>query len=277
MRRTLTHGYATSDRNDILNVPPSRTAQNPQSNSFAVQAMIASLLGIAIYSSLELIVLIFSVFRNYRDLYFWSLLVSASLGVIPDALGLLLKYFKLAPIWIPVTLSTAGWCIMVTGQSLVLYSRLYLVALNTTVLHWALGMIIFNAIVFQIPQIIASYGAVYDCRSHFPHFFNIWEKVQLTIFFLQEIIISTLFIVQTIRMLGLYPERSKRRNNIMYQLLAINTIIILMDIALLSLEFSGHFITQTVLKCFFYTVKLKLELAVLSRLVSFVGSRPQVE
>jgi hypothetical protein len=246
-------------------------------NSFAVQAMIASLLGIAIYSSLELIVLIFSVFRNYRGLYFWSLLVSASLGVIPDALGLLLKYFKLAPIWIPVTLSTAGWCIMVTGQSLVLYSRLYLVALNTTVLHWALGMIIFNAIVFQIPQIIASYGAVYDCRSHFPHFFNIWEKVQLTIFFLQEIIISTLFIVQTIRMLGLYPERSKRRNNIMYQLLAINTIIILMDIALLSLEFSGHFITQTVLKCFFYTVKLKLELAVLSRLVSFVGSRPQVE
>jgi hypothetical protein len=88
----------------------------------------------------------------------------------------------------------------------------------------------------------------------------------------QEIIISALFIVKTIRMLRLYPERSKRRNNIMYQLLAINTIIILMDIALLSLEFSGQFITQTVLKCFFYTVKLKLELAVLSRLASFVRS-----
>jgi hypothetical protein len=125
-------------------------------NSFAVQATIASLLGCTIYSSLELILLVFSIFRVYRGLYFWSLLVSASLGVIPDALGLLLKYFELAPIWIPVTLSTFGWCIMVTGQSLVLYSRLHLVVLNTTVLHWVLGMIIFNAIAFQIPQINAS-------------------------------------------------------------------------------------------------------------------------
>jgi hypothetical protein len=56
----------------------------------------------------------------------------------------------------------------------------------------------------------------------------------------------------------------------MHQLLAINTAIILMDISLIVLEFIGLFIIQTVLKTFFYTVKLKLEIAVLSRLVSFV-------
>lgn len=238
-------------------------------NSFAVQATISSLLGCALYSALELIFLVFTVFSRYRGLYFWSLLISAMLGIIPDALGLLLKYFELAPIWISVTLSTAGWTIMVTGQSLVLYSRLHLVVLNTKVLKLVLGMIIFDAITVQIPQIIASYGAVYACQRHFTQFFNIWEKVQLTVFFVQEIIISTIFIVATTKMMRFNPTRTKRRSNIMYQLLLINFVLILMDVSLLVLEYMGLFITQTVLKCFFYTVKLKLEIAVLSRLSSF--------
>ena len=246
-------------------------------NSFAVQASIASLLACALYSAIELIILVFSTFKKYHGLYFWSLLISASLGVIPDALGLLLKYFQLAPIWIPVTLSTAGWCIMVTGQSLVLYSRLHLVLLNRRLLHFVLTMIIFDAVVLSMPQIIASYGAVYVCYLHFQTFFDKWEKVQLTGFFVQEVLISSVFIVQTTRLMRLYPTQSTRRTNIMYQLLAINFIIIVMDISLLTLEFKGFFITQTVLKCFFYTVKLKLELAVLSRLASFVQSHYQLE
>jgi hypothetical protein len=246
-------------------------------NSFAVQASIASLLGCALYSAIELIILIFSIFKKYHSLYFWSLLVSTMLGVIPDALGLLLKYFELAPIWIPVTLSTAGWTIMVTGQSLVLYSRLHLIFSDRRILHFVLGMIIFDAIVLQIPQIIASYGAVYVCHLHFQSFFDKWEKVQLTGFFVQEVLISSFFIVQTTRLMRMYPTQSTRRANILYQLLAINLMIIFMDISLLTLEFTGYFITQTVLKCFFYTVKLKLEIAVLSRLVSFVQAHYQVE
>ncbi|KAJ5749223.1 uncharacterized protein N7511_010919 [Penicillium nucicola] len=246
-------------------------------NSFALQGFIVSLLSIALYSSLELIILVFSMFHTYRGLYFWSLLITASLGVIPDALGLLLKYFQLAPIWIPVTLSTVGWCIMVTGQSLVLYSRLHLVQRDKRVLKFVLGMIIVDAIVLQIPQIIASYGVVYACDLAFGRFFNIWEKVQLTVFFVQEIIISSIFIVQTVKLLHSYPTRSKRKTNIMYQLLAINTAIILMDISLIVMEFLGLFIIQTVLKTFFYTIKLKLEIAVLSRLVSFVQADFQPE
>ncbi|KAJ6110072.1 hypothetical protein N7486_002307 [Penicillium sp. IBT 16267x] len=241
-------------------------------NSFAVQASVASLLACALYSALELIVLVFNIFHVYGGLYFWSLLISASLGVIPDALGLILKYFELAPIWIPVTLSTAGWAIMVTGQSLVLYSRLHFVVENQTVLRCVLGMIIFNAIVIQTPQIVASYGAVYACHTGFPSFFKIWQKVQLTVFFVQEIIISALLIVQTTRLVLSFPSRSKRRTILMYQVVTINAVIILMDIALLSLEYNGLFITQTVLKCFFYTVKLKLEIAVLTRFASFMKS-----
>ncbi|CAG7927980.1 unnamed protein product [Penicillium olsonii] len=208
-------------------------------------------------------------FHIYSGLYFWSLLITALLGVIPDALGLLLKYFKLAPIWIPVTLSTGGWAIMVTGQSLVLYSRLHLILRDQRILRCVLAMIIVDAIILQVPQIIASYGVIYACHLAFGPFFNTWEKVQLTGFFVQEIVISSIFIVQTVNLLRSYPTRSKRRTNIMYQLLVINLAIILMDISLIVIEFIGLFIIQTVLKTFFYTIKLKLEIAVLSRLVSF--------
>ncbi|KAJ5134624.1 hypothetical protein N7448_000356 [Penicillium atrosanguineum] len=246
-------------------------------NSFAFQASITSLIGCAMYSALELIVLVFLVFSRYHGLYFWSLLITSSCGIIPDALGLVLKYFELAPIWIPVTLSTAGWTIMVTGQSLVLYSRLHLVVYNTKVLRFVLGMIIFDAITMQIPQIIASYGAVFACQKHFMRFFNIWEKVQLTVFFVQEIIISTIFIVAAMRLMRLNPTWTKRRSNLMFQLLTMNFAIIAMDVSLLTLEFLSLFILQTVLKVFFYTVKLKLEIAVLSRLSAFARSHYQDE
>lgn len=41
---------------------------------------------LAIYNALELLLLIFTSFRKYRGLYFWSLLV-ASAGIIPYTIG----------------------------------------------------------------------------------------------------------------------------------------------------------------------------------------------
>lgn len=71
--------------------------------------------------------------------------------------------------------------------------------------------------------------------------FNLWEKVQLTVFFVQEIIISTIFIVATIKLMRLIPNKTKRRSNLIYQLLTINFLIIAMDVSLLALEFSELF------------------------------------
>ena len=51
-------------------------------NSFAVQASIASLLACALYSALELIILVFSTFKKYHGLYFWSLLVARTASQI---------------------------------------------------------------------------------------------------------------------------------------------------------------------------------------------------
>ena len=57
----------------------------------------------------------------------------------------------------------------------------------------------------------------------------------------------------------------------MYQLFFINIILICFDLAILILEAINLFVMQTCLKPFFYSVKLLLEFAILSRLVEVVG------
>lgn len=58
----------------------------------------------------------------------------------------------------------------------------------------------------------------------------------------------------------------------MQHLLLINVVVILMDIGLLSMQYASQFLLQTIAKGVFYSIKLKLELAILSRLVKFVRS-----
>lgn len=60
----------------------------------------------------------------------------------------------------------------------------------------------------------------------------------------------------------------------MYQLFAINVIIILMDITLLGVEFANLYIVESVLKGVIYSIKLKLEFVVLGKLVQFVTRPP---
>jgi hypothetical protein len=57
----------------------------------------------------------------------------------------------------------------------------------------------------------------------------------------------------------------------MHQLICINVAIIVMDTALLSLECASLYLLETIIKGFTYSIKLKLEFAILSRLVKFVG------
>jgi hypothetical protein len=56
----------------------------------------------------------------------------------------------------------------------------------------------------------------------------------------------------------------------MYQLFYINIIIILMDLGLLGVEYAKLYILETSIKGVVYSVKLKLEFAILGRLVQYV-------
>lgn len=58
----------------------------------------------------------------------------------------------------------------------------------------------------------------------------------------------------------------------MHQLVLVNVLIIILDIGLLGLEYASQYLLQNILKIVFYSIKLKLEFAILSRLVKFVHS-----
>lgn len=238
--------------------------------SLGMKITIATLAGVTWYNAFELVTLVFVTFSQYHGLYFWSLLISSSVGLVPYSLGFLLKFFRLtSATWFSVTLLTIGWWCMVTGQSIVLYSRLHLVMSNPRFLRRVLAMILIDAVALHIPTTVLTYGTnLAKPHSGWSTGYNVMEKIQMTGFCIQEFIISGLYIFETVRMLRLDPDRTKRK--IMYQLLIINTIIIILDLGLLVAEYMNYYIMETMLKGAVYSIKLKLEFAVLGKLVHLV-------
>ncbi|KAH8692790.1 integral membrane protein [Talaromyces proteolyticus] len=235
-----------------------------------LEIAMATFTGIAWYNAIELLVLIFVTFQRYHGLYFWSLLVSSAVGVIPYSMGFLMKFFQLtSATWLSVTFLTIGWYAMVTGQSMVLYSRLHLLNQNTKILRPVLSMIIVNAILLHIPTTVLTYGSNFDSyNQHFIAGYNVMEKIQMTGFCLQEFILSGIYIYEAVGLLKANPEHGSRK--IMYQLLCINLLIITMDIGLLVVEYLNLYTVETTLKGAVYSIKLKLEFAVLGKLVHIV-------
>lgn len=246
-------------------------------NSDGVRIAIATFVGVAWYNVGELMVLVFLTFKKYRGMYFWSMLSSAW-GIIPYSLGFLLKFFNATDaMWLPITLLTVGWWAMVTGQSMVLYSRLHLVLRDIRILHLVLGLIVLNVFLLHVPTTVLTYMANFYNTEATVTGYNVMEKIQLTGFCVQEIIISGLYIWETNRMLKLNPENDSRK--VIFNLFAVNMACILMDIALIVIEYANFYMYQTTLKATIYSIKLKLEFAVLGKLVKIAHQhvwRPQL-
>lgn len=237
--------------------------------------IVSSFLSIALYNVLELTFILFLTFKRRSGLYFWSFLAATS-GIAIYSIGFILKDFNLATS-IPsfyVTLIVVGWCMMVTGQSMVLYSRLHLIMQNRLMLRFVLGMIIIDAIILHIPTIVLCYGANSPLFPRFTVPYAVYEKVQLSVFFVQESIISSLYLYETCKLLrseGTVSEvHSEAGQRLLLHLIYMNVIVVGLDISILVLEFAGEYASQTAIKGFIYSVKLKLEFNILNRLVEFV-------
>ncbi|KAF1358131.1 hypothetical protein EJ07DRAFT_125883 [Lizonia empirigonia] len=266
-------------------------------DSLALKVTICVFLSLALYNAVELIILVLVTFQRYHGLYFWSLLV-AGFGVLPYSLGFLIKFFQLLdpnedPGYVAVVLLTIGWWTMVSGQSVVLWSRLHLLTNSRRVLRWTLYMIIINGTILHSITTVFTFASNSSDLSptvlrRFVNGYSIMEKIQMVGFFLQELILSVIYIRETIRLLrlgesvqgdvaSLYDGTGKLRSaslrKTMYQILAINVIIIVMDLALLSVEFANLYLIETTLKGVVYSIKLKLEFAVLGKLVQIVKIR----
>ena len=241
-------------------------------------------IALALYNSLEMLLLVFSTFRSYKGLYFWSLSV-CNFGVFAYAIGILMTYFDLGVLWLGKTILDIGWVSMVTTQSLVLYSRLNLV-LDSIVILRAVKWTIITVSCTIIPIVLVfDYGTTYTGRASFFEGYYYIEQIQLIVISVQELAISGLYVWKAISFLkGILKTHTRR---IIWQLFAINIIIIAMDvsdshheaddvltncqIAIIALQFLHYQLYQEGLKGFFYSVKLKLELNILSKLVDLVN------
>ena len=241
--------------------------QGFQAESVPVTIFLAALLSVAFYNAAELTILIFLTFHRYNGLYFWSILLSTVVGIIPATTGALLDYFSIGPLWLALCLSTIGFYFTVPGQSVVLYSRLHLVLYNAKILRFILYLIIIDCVVILPATIILTFGSAYIQGHRWITGYEVIERLQVTWFCVQEFFISTVYIWETIKLLRLSPDGHSHRTRIMYELLVLNLIVILMDTALLVTEYLGFLSVQLILKCFVYSIKLKLEFAVLGRLV----------
>lgn len=237
-------------------------------SSPSVAFFFSGCIAIVLYNALEIIILIFVTFRKYAGWYFWSLLV-ATLGLIVTTIGFSTYFFNITPHkFVQSSITIAGWWAFIVGQSLVLWSRLHLVLQSLRILRGVLAMITINAVVLLIPTtVLAFFYNINPVPETVKRGYSVMENIQITVFCIQEFIISGLYIWATAKILKYTAEKKKRR--LMAELITLNVVLVLMDLVLMGVQYASFRILQIVIKGFVYSMKLKFELAVLGRLTRF--------
>ncbi|KAL2830372.1 hypothetical protein BJY01DRAFT_227330 [Aspergillus pseudoustus] len=230
-----------------------------------VPFVLASFAALIYYNAAELLILCLATFKRRGSLYFWCLL-STSISLIPHGSGFILLFFRPdVSHYVAVCLIIVGWCGTVTGHSLVLWSRLHLVLQNPRLLRTLLVVILTNAVLLHVPTSVLLFGSVSDDPNVFAAGYNIMERIQLVGFCIQETILSGIYVWEVAKMLRLRSERRNRR--ILTQLLAMNIVVLVIDFVVVIIEYAGFYAVQVMFKPVAYSIKLKLEYAVLQRLV----------
>ncbi|KAK4631196.1 hypothetical protein CLAFUW4_02393 [Fulvia fulva] len=253
---------------------PSEETWNGRYNGYTATVTICS--AVSLYNAIELGLLIITTFKQWSGLYFWSMAVS-TLGLLPYNIGFMIEYFNLTHLAVGKSLDGIGWIMLITGQALVLYSRLGLILHNPTILRCIKYMIIFNAIVWHTTTEVLNFGQAFGPvrpnspnRAGFETGYRYVEKVQMTVFCVQEFIISGVYVWQTVKLLKVISKKGTRR--VMWQLFIVNVVIIILDIGLLAIEYKDQHVLEQTIKGFTYSIKLKLEFVILGKLVDLVQS-----
>ncbi|OQE27347.1 hypothetical protein PENSTE_c004G01461 [Penicillium steckii] len=245
----------------------------PITVSRTIAMVMAALFALACFNILEIVIATVTTFRRRRGLYFWSMVI-ATFGTLLHTISGFLRYFSLAPNFPMCVLICIGWYAMVTGQSVVLYSRLHLISSNRFYCRFVLNMIIFNAFAMHIPTTVLFLGSNHGVQDFIAPF-NVYERVQLTVFSVQETIISALYIWETLTELRpILMLKGRRGQRVVFNVILVNAIAILLDASILATEYTNHFDIQTSYKPLVYSLKLKMEFTVLNSLVAVINANP---
>ncbi|KAI0098303.1 integral membrane protein [Nemania sp. FL0031] len=248
----------------------------------------AAFAGISWYIGAELNISLFLFFKRRRGLYFWSCAL-VSWGIILQSLFIILADFG---VWTDlkgsITFIYLSWLLMVIPQSWVLYSRLNLLMKHDNLLRWVRAALIVTTLIFGVTTlplgILAQTGHESVARVNV-----VWDRLQTTVFFVQETILSIMYIWQTRKYLRdlsplLDPSQSSidsasarakndKTKTLLHHLMYINLLIISLDVALLGVQYADLFYLQGAFKPAIYGVKLKLEFVILNRLIESISRR----
>lgn len=239
-------------------------------DNFAV-IEIVSMFSIGAYNALETGITTFDVFRRYRGLYFWSM-QAASWGILLHALPAMARLVSRGPNLPLSVLFMIGWCAMVTGQAMVLYSRLYLVVVDIRRFRWVAWMIALNSLVFCIPM-TALFLSLQKGNAHLARVAVVYDRIQLASFCIQDMILCGIYLYEAVRVFThLVQTRGSEGRKVITHLICVNVFVVLMNVLLLVSEYRMHYI-QVSFKTVVYSIKLKLEFSVLNRL-RFTMSSP---
>ncbi|KAL6408557.1 hypothetical protein AUP68_08417 [Ilyonectria robusta] len=241
--------------------------------SLSLSMIIAAFFGISCYNAVEIAISIFYTFKKRRGLYFWSMCV-ATFGIPLHSITVLFRLYAVGPDFVMSVLNDLAWYFMVTGQAVVLYSRLHLLVHNTAELRWVLTMIITNFCILHIPTTVLFLGANSGNPDPFLGGFRVFERIHIIGFALQELIISGLYIYEAYKLARcLQPAlaaRGREESRVMSHLILVNALVVPLDLSLVLFEFTGFYVIEATMKPVVYSIKLKMEFIVLNKLVALV-------
>ncbi|CAG8128435.1 unnamed protein product [Penicillium nalgiovense] len=189
----------------------------------------------------------------------------ASWGILVHALPAMARFVSQASNLATSIPFIIGWYAMVTGQAVVLYSRLHLLISNTGKMRWVLWMIVINFCILHIPMTVLFFG-VNNGDTSFARPAAIFDRIQLTGFCIQDLAICGIYTYEAIRAFKkISTIRGRNSRSAIIHLLCINILVVLLNVPLLLAEYKLHHI-QVSFKTAVYSIKLKLEFSVLNRL-----------
>lgn len=231
------------------------------------RSLVAVFTALPLWMTLELTVQVLYLFRRWSGLYFYCVLIT-TWSISLHAIGFLLSYCVPSCSWIASSLITEiGWIGMVSGFSLVLYSRLNLLTFvmhNRHISRIALGMIVTDGVLFHIPTFVVFMLGISSPTSFMKYIsaMNILERIQIVMFSIQELILSGLYIYGTLKM-AQDSFNCRIRRTIML-LITIQVAAICCSALLIILDFTGYYVLKSFIHSFVYAFKLRLEFVILN-------------
>lgn len=125
-----------------------------------IYCIIAAFSSLPMWMTIELTFSIFTTFKKYSGLYFWSLLITTWSIALRQILRILIDFVPGCDGTGYLIVALFMWIGTVTGFGIVLYSRLHLVTRSQRILRGVLFMVCADVFIFHLPMIVAQIGYV---------------------------------------------------------------------------------------------------------------------